>query len=118
MPRIPNLPAELRPMLRRAGFRVVRQAPVTIVNASYHENSFAYWAARLIVAFCLARNMIAKEEADAWMGSLVGSPGCRPVLLQLHADRDHRGCCVIRPGPPSDLASGQMISSVLSSVSP
>jgi arsenite methyltransferase len=66
----PNLPANLRPLLRRAGFQVIQQVPVTIVNPSYHEDSFAYWAARLIVAFCMARSLLAKEEADAWLDSL------------------------------------------------
>jgi ubiquinone/menaquinone biosynthesis C-methylase UbiE len=42
----PNLPAELRPLLEGVGFRIVRQSPVTILNAAYHEDAFAYWAAR------------------------------------------------------------------------
>jgi arsenite methyltransferase len=66
----PNLPAELRPLLRRAGFQVIRLAPVTIMNASYHEDSFAYWVARLIVAFCVGRGLVTNEEADAWLVSL------------------------------------------------
>ena len=66
----PNLPADLRPLLRRAGFEVFHQAPVTIVNRAYHEDAFAYWAARLMVAFCVARNLISRDEADAWLMSL------------------------------------------------
>lgn len=66
----PNLPAELRPMLRGAGFRVVRQAPVTIVNWAYHEDAFAYWAARLMVAFGVGQGLISQADADAWLGAL------------------------------------------------
>ena len=67
----PNLPANLRPVLRQAGFEVVQQVPVTIINQSYHEDSFAYWAARLMVAFCLTRNLISQDDADAWLKSLL-----------------------------------------------
>ena len=67
----PNLPANLRPVLRQAGFDVVQQVPVTIINQSYHEDSFAYWAARLMVAFCLTRNLISQDDADAWLKSLL-----------------------------------------------
>jgi ubiquinone/menaquinone biosynthesis C-methylase UbiE len=66
----PNLPADLRPILSRAGFQVVHQTPVAVVNSAYHEDSFAYWAARLIGAFCVGKSLISKEEADAWLASL------------------------------------------------
>ena len=69
----PNLPADLRPMLRRVGFQVIQQAPVTIVNPSYHQDSFAYWIARLIVAFCVARSLLTKQDADAWLDSLAAA---------------------------------------------
>lgn len=66
----PNLPADLRALLKETGFRIVRQNPVTIINNAYHEDAFAYWAARLIIAFTTARNLIAPEEADAWLKAL------------------------------------------------
>jgi len=66
----PNLPADLRPLLGQAGFQVMHQAPVTIINRAYHEDSFAYWAARLMVAFSLARDLMTTEDADAWLASL------------------------------------------------
>ena len=66
----PNLPAELRPLLGRAGFQVVHQMPATVVNSAYHEDSFAYWAARLIVAFCVGKRLISNDEADAWLATL------------------------------------------------
>jgi ubiquinone/menaquinone biosynthesis C-methylase UbiE len=66
----PNLPADLPPLLGQAGFQVVHQAPVTIINRACHEDSFAYWAARLIVAFSLERELISAKDADAWLTSL------------------------------------------------
>jgi arsenite methyltransferase len=66
----PNLPADLRPLLTQAGFQVIHQAPVPIINRAYHEDAFAWWAARLMVAFALARSLISTEEADAWLASL------------------------------------------------
>jgi ubiquinone/menaquinone biosynthesis C-methylase UbiE len=66
----PNLPAELRPLLAGAGFRVVHQAPVPIINNAYHEDAFAYWAARLIVAFGIGRSLISQAEAAAWIEAL------------------------------------------------
>jgi ubiquinone/menaquinone biosynthesis C-methylase UbiE len=66
----PNLPADLRFMLAQSGFQVVRQAPVTIINTAYHEDTFAYWAARLMVAFSVGRGLVSAAEADAWLASL------------------------------------------------
>jgi arsenite methyltransferase len=66
----PNLPADIRPVLRQAGFQVIQQSPVTIINRAYHEDSFAFWAARLMVAFCVARSLISQGDADAWLKSL------------------------------------------------
>ena len=50
--------------------RRLYQAPITIINRAYHEDAFAYWAARLMVAFSVARNLISSDEADAWLMSL------------------------------------------------
>jgi arsenite methyltransferase len=66
----PNLPANLRSLLGETGYQTVRQVPVPIVNTAYHEDTFAYWAARLMTAYCLGRSLISKEEADAWLASL------------------------------------------------
>jgi arsenite methyltransferase len=66
----PNLPAELWPLLEGAGFRIVRQSPVTILNAAYHEDAFAYWAARLMAAFGVGRNMIFRADGEAWLKAL------------------------------------------------
>lgn len=66
----PNLPAELRPLLASTGFRMVHQAPVTIINNAYHEDAFAYWAAQLIVAFGVGGGLISQAEAAAWVKAL------------------------------------------------
>jgi ubiquinone/menaquinone biosynthesis C-methylase UbiE len=66
----PNLPAVLRPLLADAGFRMIRQSPVPIINNAYHEDAFAYWAARLILAFARGRNLISPTDADDWIKQL------------------------------------------------
>lgn len=66
----PNLPAVLRPLLADAGFRMIRQSPVPIINNAYHEDAFAYWAARLILAFAGGRSLISPADADDWIRQL------------------------------------------------
>jgi len=66
----PNLAAGLRPLLAEAGFTMIRQSPVTILNSAYHEDSFAYWAARLILSFVVSRNLVSPAEAGDWIGAL------------------------------------------------
>ncbi|MCC7280986.1 MAG: methyltransferase domain-containing protein, partial [Acetobacteraceae bacterium] len=65
-----NLPAELRPLLEGAGFRLVRQAPVSIVNSAYHEDAFAYWLARLMVAYVTTSRLVDAEDAARWLQAL------------------------------------------------
>lgn len=65
----PNLPARLSPLLVAAGFRAVRQLPVPIVNPSLHENSFAYWGARLMAAHATSVGIPA-ERAASWLDQL------------------------------------------------
>jgi len=65
----PNLPARLRPMLAHAGFAAIRQVPVPVVNPDLHEQSFAYWIARLMAAFAVQRGM-AEPRARDWLDSL------------------------------------------------
>jgi len=66
----PNLPAVLRPLLADAGFRMIRQSPVPIINNAYHEDTFAYWGARLILEFAKGRNLISQTEAGNWIRQL------------------------------------------------
>ena len=63
----PNLPAILAARLRQAGLQPLRQTPVTVLNMSYHTNSFSYWLARMISSFVAARQAVTEEEAAAWL---------------------------------------------------
>lgn len=65
----PNLPARLGPMLQEAGFGAIRQLPVPIVNPDLHEGTFAYWLARLMVAFAEGNGM-APDRGAAWLEAL------------------------------------------------
>ena len=65
----PNLPARLPPMLARAGFGKIRTLPVPVVNPDLHENTFAYWIARLMAAYAVDRGVPA-ARAEAWLAAL------------------------------------------------
>jgi len=65
----PNLPARLPPMLARAGFSGIRTVPVPIVNPSLHENTFAYWAARLMAEYAVERGF-PEARAREWLAAL------------------------------------------------
>ncbi|MEM7496800.1 MAG: methyltransferase domain-containing protein [Pseudomonadota bacterium] len=60
----PNLPAQLGPMLARAGFGAQRQVPVPVVNASLAEDQLAPWMARLMAEAAGA------PEGPAWLEAL------------------------------------------------
>jgi len=61
-----DLPAILAGELRRAGLQLLHQRAVPIINTSYSENSFSYWAPKLIHRYVVGRGAVSKEEADAW----------------------------------------------------
>jgi hypothetical protein len=63
----PNLPAILVDRARRAGLRPPRQSPAPILNLSYSQNSFGYFAARLIAAYAVGQRAVTAEDAEAWM---------------------------------------------------
>jgi SAM-dependent methyltransferase len=65
----PNLPARLPPMLARAGFGNIRTLPVPIVNPDLHENTFAWWIARLMTAYAVNKG-VAPARADEWLAAL------------------------------------------------
>lgn len=65
-----NLPAEMRSLLAEADFKMVRQAPVTVINNAYHEDTFSYWLAQLMVAFAVGRGLVSQMDADAWLKAL------------------------------------------------
>jgi len=61
-----DLPAILAGELRKAGLQLLHQRAVPIINTSYSENSFSYWAPKLIHRYVVGRGAVSKEEADAW----------------------------------------------------
>jgi ubiquinone/menaquinone biosynthesis C-methylase UbiE len=63
----PNLPSILPARLRQAGLQPLRQLSLSVLNNSYHQNSFAYWGARLIHAFAVSQRRLPVAEADAWL---------------------------------------------------
>ncbi len=65
----PNLPARLPPMLARSGFASIRTLPVPVVNPNLHENTFAYWIARLMAAYAAAQG-VPRERAAEWLAAL------------------------------------------------
>jgi SAM-dependent methyltransferase len=65
---IPDLPVMLPFKMREAGLRPIHQVAVPVLNMSYNENAFSYWAARMIKGFVVGRKVLSETEADAWLG--------------------------------------------------
>lgn len=63
------LPIELPRKLKAAGFSGVGQKPVAFMNNTMHENAFALWAARLVVAFAVD-NGVEEKDAKLWLDQL------------------------------------------------
>jgi SAM-dependent methyltransferase len=64
-----TLPVDLPRMLGRAGFGGIAQRPIAVLNARLHENSYAYWVAKLVAGFAIGEGV---PEADAalWLDQL------------------------------------------------
>jgi len=56
-------------MLAKAGFSNIRTLPVPIVNPDLHENTFAWWIARLMAAYAVGQGVSA-ARADEWLAAL------------------------------------------------
>jgi hypothetical protein len=65
----PNLPARLPPMLAQAGFGKIRTLPVPIVNPDLHQNTFAWWIARLMAAYAVDKG-VGAARAGEWLAAL------------------------------------------------
>lgn len=63
----PNLPAGLLARMARVGLEPLCQTPQPILNTSYNENRFSYWAAKMISAFVAGRSGISAAEANDWI---------------------------------------------------
>lgn len=63
------LPLEMPGKLSAAGFGGVTRRPIAFFNGTLHENTFAFWAAKIIAAFSVTQGMD-QEEADRWLSQL------------------------------------------------
>ncbi len=67
----PHLPRKLLPLLRRAGFEVLRQRVLSLLNTEYPANNYSCGMVSVIVPFVVRKGGVAKEEAKAWAGDLM-----------------------------------------------
>lgn len=63
------LPLEMPRRLAGAGFGGVARRPIAFINGTLHDNAFALWAARIVVAFAVGQG-VAEEEASLWFDQL------------------------------------------------
>lgn len=63
------LPVEMPHRLSEAGFGGITQWPIAFFNGNLHENTFAFWAAKVVHAFATTRG-VAQEGADLWFDQL------------------------------------------------
>lgn len=62
-----NLPSELPRRLRKAGLRLVSLQSSPFVCLNYTENSNNYYLSRLLHHAAVSQNLIAADEANAWL---------------------------------------------------
>lgn len=63
------LPLEMPRRLSAAGFGAITQRQIAFFNGTLHENTFAFWAAKLVAAFAVGQN-VAQEDANLWLDQL------------------------------------------------
>lgn len=63
------LPLEMPGKLRAANFGGILRRPISFFNGSFHENSYGFWAAKVVAAFAIDQG-VAEEEALAWFDQL------------------------------------------------
>jgi ubiquinone/menaquinone biosynthesis C-methylase UbiE len=63
------LPLELPSKLAAAGFGGTRRETLTFFNGAYHENTFAYWAAKVVAVFAAGRG-VPEPDCKAWLDQL------------------------------------------------
>lgn len=68
----PNLPAGLMARLTDAGLNPLGQTVLPVLNASYNENSFSYWLAKMIAAYAAGRQSVTTETAHSWNSEFDG----------------------------------------------
>ena len=63
------LPMEIVRKLESIGFQNIEQRPIAILNTEFGENTYAYWAARLVATFAKT-NGIDSDKVDTWLDQL------------------------------------------------
>jgi len=63
------LPLEMPRKLSAAGFSAITRRHIAFFNGSLHENTFAFWAARIVAAFAVTQN-VPQKDADMWYEQL------------------------------------------------
>jgi arsenite methyltransferase len=63
------LPMELPWKLAAAGFGGVARRPITFFNGALHENTYAFWASKIVAAFG-ASHGISEDDATRWLEQL------------------------------------------------
>lgn len=66
----PNLPSILPTKLRKGGFQVVRQLPITVLNTSSSENAFSQYLAPMVKGFVQSQGLVPEDELEAWAAEL------------------------------------------------
>jgi ubiquinone/menaquinone biosynthesis C-methylase UbiE len=62
----PDLPTTLAARLRSAGLLPLHQQPASLLNMSFHPNSYSYWAAQFVKQYVVGRGLAEEGEADGW----------------------------------------------------
>lgn len=63
------LPLEMPRRLSAAGFGGITRRQIAFFNGTLHENTFAFWAAKLVAAFAVGQH-VAQEDSDLWLHQL------------------------------------------------
>lgn len=71
------LPLEMPRRLSAAGFGAITRRQIAFFNGTLHENTFAFWAAKVVATFAVGQG-VAQEEADLWLHQLsqADTEGC------------------------------------------
>ena len=66
----PYLPRTLKPKLQHAGFEVVCQGVIPVLNTEYDSSTYSHGLIGLVGAFVTGRQGITQEDVEAWTDDL------------------------------------------------
>ena len=64
------LPLELPRRMAAAGFGGITRRPISFLNGALHENTYAFWAAKIVAAYAAARG-VREADGQRWLDQLV-----------------------------------------------